>query len=465
MFKLKKNQGGIVTIVEGEFDALALEQWELKNVSAIAVAGTSGFTERLYSLIDYLKSLNATVLLCPDGDEAGIKVLPNFKSELMIELPEGVKDFGELFCKNAGDSEFNALEIFKSLRKDNIGKILKEREQIERKRKEWEIKDNIERLSGVLSADDINNILFAQGIKSKDENDEQIIKQAVNLRDADDIKPLDVFGVPIEFGSIGLIAGATGTGKTEFIMDIADNFSKKTDENICLLSFYEGSDKHIQQRLFLKGINNKNLFYSIKPDFSSIQKFVENNKDKKILIVVDYLQKAARVLRTADKKRNKTENNALSVYVDLIFEFYDNLRNKNDNVCIYLLSSFSKAGINDIRSDKLPDPITIGNSVKESGDIFYDVDYGYSLFFATEQEKNENKWNIGRKLNDIYRKYMLLYPIKDSRLNGALSNNIYVFNLESRRYDRIENTNNNYEKERHLKIKGRPRQTLMQGQL
>ena len=63
--KLKINKGGIVIIVEGEFDALALEQWKLKNISVIAVAGVSKFSPKLYSLIDYLKSLNAMVLLCP----------------------------------------------------------------------------------------------------------------------------------------------------------------------------------------------------------------------------------------------------------------------------------------------------------------------------------------------------------------------------------------------------------------
>ncbi len=237
--RLKQNNKGIVIIVEGEFDALALEQWQLKDVSVIAVAGTSGFSKKLYNLIDYLKSLNAIVLLCPDNDEAGIKVLPNFKSELMVELPEGIKDFGELFFKNAGDSEFDALEIFKNLRKDNIGKVLKEREQIERKRQKQEIKDNIERLSDVLSMDDINNILSAQGVKFKDEKIECDTKGAkidnVNVW-TKTLPPQRFIFAGFKAKKVGIFAGTGGVGKSymalQFILSFADKTKKMNYLNL-----------------------------------------------------------------------------------------------------------------------------------------------------------------------------------------------------------------------------------------
>ena len=230
--KLKNNKGGIVIIVEGEFDTLALEQWELKNVSVIAVAGVSGFSAKLHNLIDYLKTLNATVFLCPDNDEAGIKTLNNFKQELMIELPVGVKDFGELFYKESGDSEFNALEIFKNLRKEQISKILKEREEIEKKHKESEIKSNIERLSEVLSENDIHNIMAYQGIKLK-----ETIKYDVIGNKIDNInvwtkilRPQKFIFAGFKAKKVGIFAGTGGVGKSYMALQLILSFSDKSEK-------------------------------------------------------------------------------------------------------------------------------------------------------------------------------------------------------------------------------------------
>ncbi|MHB1647098.1 MAG: DnaB-like helicase N-terminal domain-containing protein [bacterium] len=90
-------------------------------------------------------------------------------------------------------------------------------------------------------------------------------------------EPIDVFGIPIEFGSIGVLAGATGTGKTEYMAEIADIFAKQDKNNMVLLCYFEGSDKHIRQRLALKNINNPNILYSIKPDFQKIERFIDDN--------------------------------------------------------------------------------------------------------------------------------------------------------------------------------------------
>lgn len=236
--KLKINKGGIVIIVEGEFDALALEQWELKNISVIAVGGISGFSQKLYNLIDYLKSLNAMLFICPDNDEAGIKTLYNFKQELMIELPAGVKDFGELFYKESGDSEFNALEIFKNLRKEQISKILKEREEIEKKRKESEIKSNIERLSEVLSKNDIHNIIASQGIKSEESIKHDVIGNKIdNINVWTKILPPQRFiFAGFKAKKVGIFAGTGGVGKSymalQLILSFADESKKMNYLNL-----------------------------------------------------------------------------------------------------------------------------------------------------------------------------------------------------------------------------------------
>jgi hypothetical protein len=59
------------------------------------------------------------------------------------------------------------------------------------------------------------------------------------------------------------------------------------------------------------------------------------------------------------------------------------------------------------------------------------------MFFADEDEKFENKWSIGRKIKGKYRNYVLLYGFKDSRIDGSLPENVYVFNNETKRYDLI----------------------------
>ncbi len=230
--KLKINKGGIVIIVEGEFDALTLEQWELKNISVIAVAGVSGFSPKLYNLIDYLKSLNAMVLLCPDNDEAGRKTLNNFKQEFMIELPIGVKDFGELFYKESGDSEFDALEIFKNLRKEQISKILKEREAIEKKHKESEIKSNIERLSEVLSKNDIHNIIASQGIKFKELiKCDALGKKIDNINVWTKILPAQRFiFAGYKAKKVGIFAGTGGVGKSYMALQLILSFADESEK-------------------------------------------------------------------------------------------------------------------------------------------------------------------------------------------------------------------------------------------
>jgi len=269
-------------------------------------------------------------------------------------------------------------------------------------------------------------------------------KKAQGLKINETMKAIDAFGLPIEFGSIGILAGATSAGKTEYTAEIADYFAKQDKNNISLLCYFEGSDAHINQRLALKGIDNENVFYIIEPSFTEIEIFVKYyaEKGKKILIFIDYLQKQARMLRLQDKTKSKVES--LAVYIDIIFDFFNKLRNKyQKNICIYLINSFSKSGISDIRLTKDADPIVIQNAIKESGDISYDVDFGFCLLFACREEMEKDAWALGRKRKNIFRNYMLLFPFKDSRINGANEKDVvYSFDPQTRRYNMIDTTNN-----------------------
>ena len=292
-----------------------------------------------------------------------------------------------------------------------------------------------------------NEISVTELIKSLKEIDSDIaevkFKPAVNLPILNPTDRINVFGFTLEYSSICIIAGATGTGKTEFTMEIADIHAKMPD-CLSILCYYEGNENHIQERLRRKNINNENLLYAIKPSFKDIRNILLRNKDKKVFLVIDYIQKLARYMRIRDKK----PTDILMIYIDRLFEYFDDLRNEFPNVCICFLASYSKAGITEMKAEKLPDMVSIANGIKESGDIAYDVDYGYAMFFADEDEKFENKWSIGRKIKGKYRNYVLLYGFKDSRIDGEFPENVYVFNNESKRYDLLSDskTENNENK-------------------
>jgi hypothetical protein len=432
-----------IYITEGEFNCL-----QYINTTGMGNIISAGGKDNIsFKLINIFLNLDFVPVVALDQDNAGEKQLrkiyeqtPAGNREKIVyceyggPVPDGTlkKDFDDIFRNKSDEGVSNALSGFKFKTLEDLNEIIEE----EKFKKEERIEKFIEEHIGNIGKG-LKEIYLDKYKIIKENKNQNIIKPAIKLKKTIERKPLDVFGLPIELGSIGLIAGLTGTGKTEFTMEIGDIFAKSSENNICLLTYYEGSDSHIQERLIKKGIDNSNLFYVIKPHFPTIETFVENHQDKKILIFIDYLQKAARHLRTLDKKEKKTENNGLSVYTDLIFENYDNLRNKFGNVCIFYLSSFNNSGIKELSKENKPNPVQIAVSIKESGDISYDIDYGFALFFADAKEMKENKWNPGRKNGETYRKNMLLYPFKDSRLDGELKDNIYVFDPETRRYQLI----------------------------
>jgi uridine kinase len=301
--------------------------------------------------------------------------------------------------------------------------LKKVKENSTKRKKDWYINQY---KNNAISENELIKIL--NSIES--ETKEVKFRAAVNLPMLESTERKSVFGFNIEYSSICLIAGATGTGKTEFTMEIADVHAK-SPKSLSILCYFEGNEKHIQERLRRKNISNENLLYAIKPSFKDIRKILQNNKDKKVFLVIDYIQKLARHMRVKDKR----PTDILMIYIDKLFEYFDDLRNEFPNVCICFLASYSKAGISEMKAEKLPDMVSIANGIKESGDIAYDVDYGYAMFFADEDEKFENKWSIGRKIKGKYRNYVLMYGFKDSRIDGDLPENIYQFNNESKRYN------------------------------
>ena len=88
----------IVVVVEGEFDALLMQQFVGRNVCVVTM-GASGykFSQEEIELLRGKKKL----LRCFDNDDAGKEAdktfVEIFKNSSRIELPAGIKDFTELW--------------------------------------------------------------------------------------------------------------------------------------------------------------------------------------------------------------------------------------------------------------------------------------------------------------------------------------------------------------------------------
>jgi len=420
----------IVYVVEGEFDAIVPEVLLMSENTHFVASGT---TSKIIETSNYIDHIGFITILSPDNDQAGnkIKSIDNLKAINnaigFTKYNEEYKDFGELFSNRTPRT---AIEILKSIHIDKRDTLIQEIKTLS-------INSDIDYIN-TLQPDIADLYANKMGIKLQDIAIANKFKSVFNLPEIEQSKTVEVFGFNIEYGAICILAGSTGTGKTEFTMEIA-NIHARRKNSISLLCYFEGNEKHIQTRLKSKGIENPELYYAIKPNFAEIKRMVSQNQDKKVFLVIDYIQKLARHLRVIDNKATEQ----LMTYIDRIFEFFDDLRNEFPNICICLLASYSKQGINEMKAERLPDMVTIANSIKESGDIAYDVDYGYSIHFATQEEKEKNQWSIGRKIKGIMRNYMLLYGFKDSRIHGELNENIYVFNPETRLYDLVEQKNIN----------------------
>ncbi len=256
------------------------------------------------------------------------------------------------------------------------------------------------------------------------------------------IKPVNeknIFGVKVQYGAIFTIAGATSAGKTEFALEIADIHAIQED-CISIYCIFEGGINEFGLRLKKKNINNENLYALHNPDIADITAAIEKLRNKKILVIIDYLQMFARRMQANDTRPSEH----LKKYTSYIYSKLDEIRSDQD-VCFCFLSALSNQGIGELRQLKSFDDITFLKSMKEDGNIQYDSDYIYAMLFADESEKNENKWSLGRKkLGENIRKYILLHPAKMSRIGEDTQDVLYVYDNNNGRYNHI---NINHKKE------------------
>ena len=277
-----------------------------------------------------------------------------------------------------------------------------------------ELLEKFEKLNKIETADDGNQLISMAG------------------HNLEEIKPneKDIFGVKIQYSSIFLLTAATSTGKTEFLAEISDVHAKE-DNCISLFYQYEGTAKDMIIRFeSKKHISNENLYIRISPSFTEIKKDVARFKDKKIFIVIDYLQMFARRMQARDAHASER----LIFYTNKIYQFLNDLRNRNENVCICLLSSFSNQGIRENNSNE-KDPLTLLTAVKEDGNIVYDVDYAYGLlFFDDNEELSLSRYDINSKS----RKFTRLVSIKPSRMGFQIEPKTYIYNSETGRYNLVD---------------------------
>ncbi len=267
----------------------------------------------------------------------------------------------------------------------------------------------------------------------------EVIKTSELVQNIQPINEKNIFGVKVQYGAIFTIAGATSAGKTEFALEIADIHAIQ-DDCISIYCIFEGGINEFGIRLKKKNINNENLYALHNPDIADITAEIEKFKNKKILVVIDYLQMFARRMQANDTR----PSDFLKKYTNHIYTKLDKIRS-NQDVCFCFLSALNNQGIGELRQLASFDDITFLKSMKEDGNIQYDSDYIYAMLFADENEKKENKWSLGRKkIGESMRKYILLHPAKMSRIGEDTQDVLYVYDNNNGRYNHI---NINHKKE------------------
>jgi replicative DNA helicase len=279
----------------------------------------------------------------------------------------------------------------------------------------------------------------------------EIIKINELVKNLKPIRTQNIYGIKVQYGAVFTVAGATSAGKTEFAIEIADIHAGQED-CVSIYCVFEGGINEFGHRLKKKNISNNNLYALHNPSIADIQAAINQFKNKKILVVIDYIQMFARRLQANDNR----PSDFLKKYTSMIYAQLDNMRSQQD-VCFCFLSALNNAGIGELRQLHTFDDNTFLKSMKEDGNIQYDSDYVYAMLFADEDEKNKNSWSLGRKImGGNMRKYILLHLAKSDRIPPYASDVLYVYNVETGRYERIhynfannnKNEAKNYERTR-----------------
>ena len=143
--------------------------------------------------------------------------------------------------------------------------------------------------------------------------------------------------------------------------------------------------------------------------------------------MVDYLQMFARRLQSQDKR----SSDQLRKYVNKIFQFFDDLRVQYENISVCLLCSLSKAGISAVNKEK-DKRLLILNAIKESGDVQYDLDYCYGVFF-TDDFKTASLSRLNQQTG-LSRKYLLLSVVKTNRTGERIKDVLLRYDKEKEQY-------------------------------
>jgi len=256
------------------------------------------------------------------------------------------------------------------------------------------------------------------------------------------IKPIietSVMSIKIQYQAIMGICGATSAGKTDFVLQVADEHAG-LENSISLYLYYEGLQNEIAIRSEKKKMKNGDNVFAMNSitDFNLIRKFIEHYKNNKILIITDYVQALAWNLYLADKHKNKSS--ILREYMTQIFIEQNKLRVEFENVCFLNNYILSNDGMKEMRQQLSVDPSIALGSAKEDGNVAFQLDYAYTILFADEDEENEwghKVWKLGRYNKDKkIKKYIQLATAKASRVGMECGNPVFVWN--DGRYERYE---------------------------
>ena len=262
-------------------------------------------------------------------------------------------------------------------------------------------------------------------------------------------------GIKVQQRAVWGVVGATSAGKTELALDLSYSYASHENNRTVLFCEYEGTEEDLIIRIqrkaeHVEGWDKKPIYISVKPGFLEITDFVRKHKNEDILIVVDYLQRFARKLQGEDKRPSDN----LRLYVNSIYGFFDTLRQKNTNVSVCFLMSMSKSGISEVSQQKRAEKTNMLNSIKESGDVQYDLDYAYAMLFSNDEDSDT--LSLSRFTSDGKpKKYMHIYPIKEARIGEPLEEEIYGFSIERHAYERVGMANiDNQNSKESIKNKG-----------
>lgn len=416
-----------IYITEGEFNSLTyISQTNNYNILS---AGSKDNIRR--ELIQTILQLKYKPIIALDQDAAGQNRLKKLYHEIknqkqIIYCKHEEKDFDDLFKNKTEDGVNYAIENIKYY---EIGDYEQDifKEQIQR---EIELEKSINSL--ILSKS-------LQDIYLKQNNIQPLYSQCFYNIPVDIFSKItdeEIFGIKMQYPAIFALAGSTGTGKTEFALELADKVAE-LENHVSIYYQYEGSEIDLLIRAKRKNINNPNFFYFTLANFEKIEKDIVKFADKKIFIVIDYYQLFARFLQSKDDNKN----DSVRPYMSKIFFFFTEINKKYNNVCVCLLSSLSNDTIKKLPSQKAAelDTMLILSGLKEDGDIAYNMDYVYSLMFAEENEINEDKYSILKYNKDrgAYREFMAILPAKYSRLGKQTKESFYQFNIKTNRYTRV----------------------------